>query len=280
MTAGTGASAGRSVLTPEPYSPSPAGPQPATPLHAFGTFALALLIALVLILVGEAIGGIPAGLAPVISLQLGGLVAVAIVILAAELVPRQVLALYRPAVTDLAGGVLLGAGLTVALAASLAHLYTLGEAEQHAEAVEQTITRVWDATGPLVVVGLIALFAPLAEELVFRGMILRSLLGRWPAWVAVGLSSLMFAVLHGHLVHGSITLVLGLACALATLWRGNIWIAVVIHMAYNSTALFLDMVLGYTDILPLWTIVPGLAMMGAGIWLVGRGSPAATGGQG
>lgn len=267
-------------MTPESREPvNPAGPQPATPLHAVGAFCLTLLFGVILLLAGEALGGGFAHFARITSLQLGGLGAMLLVLTAAELRPASVLGLARPRAGEVLGGACMGVGLTLLVSATLAHLYTLGEAEEHARAVEQTLLTAWDTLGPVVVVGLIVLFAPLVEELVFRGMILRSLLGRLAPWLAVLISTAMFAVLHGHLVHGSITAVLGLVCAIASLWRGHVWIAVAIHAAYNATALSLDAVLGLSEILPLWTILPGLAMMGIGIGLAALAGPAQRGGQ-
>lgn len=46
----------------------------------------------------------------------------------------------------------------------------------------------------------VCLLAPLVEEMVFRGAILRSLLGKWKArpWLAIVVSALLFAVIHGN----------------------------------------------------------------------------------
>lgn len=266
-------------MTPDSPEPAnPAGPQRATPIHAVGVFCFTLLFGLILLLVGEALGGGFAHFARITSLQIGGLCALLLVIQAAELQPVRVLGLARPDVREVLGGLFLGAGLTAVISATLARLYALGEAEEHAVAVEQTLVTAWETLGPVMVIGWIVLIAPLVEELVFRGMILRSLLGRLSPWLAVLISTAMFAVLHGHLVHGSITAVLGLVCAMASLWRGHVWIAVAIHAAYNTTALLFDVVLGLDEVLPLWTILPGLAMMGLGIGLAGLAGPARRGG--
>ncbi len=92
------------------------------------------------------------------------------------------------------------------------------------------------------------LTVPLAEELAFRGFLLRRLLSEdfeavpfhslWPApatprlWLALLLSSLCFGLLHGaHWLEGSLA---GLIYALATGWRGRLADAIVAHAITNA----------------------------------------------
>ena len=89
---------------------------------------------------------------------------------------------------------------------------------------------------------------PLAEELAFRGYVLRKLmardfdhvpLGHW-TWSAFLLSSVMFGVLHGRWVAGSLA---GMGYALALTRRGQLADAVLAHMTTN--ALIAGYVLAY-----------------------------------
>jgi exosortase E/protease (VPEID-CTERM system) len=89
---------------------------------------------------------------------------------------------------------------------------------------------------------------PLAEELAFRGYVLRKLtardfdhvpLGHW-TWTAFVLSSVMFGVLHGRWVAGSLA---GMGYALALTRRGQLADAVLAHMTTN--ALLAGYVLAY-----------------------------------
>jgi CAAX prenyl protease-like protein len=89
---------------------------------------------------------------------------------------------------------------------------------------------------------------PLAEELAFRGYVLRKLmardfdhvpLGHW-TWTAFLLSSIMFGALHGRWVAGSLA---GMGYALALTRRGQLADAVLAHMTTN--ALLAGYVLAY-----------------------------------
>ena len=42
----------------------------------------------------------------------------------------------------------------------------------------------------------IGLLAPLAEEVVFRGAVLRSLLAQMKPWTAIAISALLFSIVH------------------------------------------------------------------------------------
>ena len=55
--------------------------------------------------------------------------------------------------------------------------------------------------GWIVIVNLVAvvIWVPVAEEIFFRGFLLKTMLERHTVYVAIPLSSLLFALLHGHL---------------------------------------------------------------------------------
>lgn len=98
------------------------------------------------------------------------------------------------------------------------------------------------ATLPIVALGAVVL-VPIAEELLYRGMLfqgLRTQIGRWPA---IGLSGLVFGLLH---VQGSLagTLLLLAAFYPFGMWlawlfdrRGTLVTPLVCHMAYNAVNL-------------------------------------------
>ena len=55
--------------------------------------------------------------------------------------------------------------------------------------------------GLMVIVNLVAIvvWVPVVEEIFFRGFVLRTMLERHSIYVAIPVSSLLFALLHGHL---------------------------------------------------------------------------------
>ncbi|WP_208029252.1 CPBP family intramembrane glutamic endopeptidase [Rhabdothermincola sediminis] len=111
-------------------------------------------------------------------------------------------------------------------------------------------------TGPVVVLVLFATIAvgtPIAEELFFRGLLMRSLGKRWNVRVAVVGSSLLFGSLHatagtsvgGALFIAGVTALYGLVLALLTVWRdGRLGGAITAHFVINGTQVLLFFVAG------------------------------------
>ena len=77
-----------------------------------------------------------------------------------------------------------------------------------------------------------ALTVPIAEEMVFRG-VLYTWLRRWGVTLAVVGSALLFGLYHGINVVFPATMVLGLLLAFAYERSGSIWPGVVAHVLYN-----------------------------------------------
>ena len=96
-----------------------------------------------------------------------------------------------------------------------------------------------------VVLGVIVvLIAPLIEETVFRGLLLRTFMHRLGFWPAALLSSAVFAVFHTYEVStlaGAITLagivfVLGLVNCLLVRWSGRLAAGMMVHALFNGLA--------------------------------------------
>lgn len=82
----------------------------------------------------------------------------------------------------------------------------------------------------------IGLLAPLAEEVVFRGGVLRALLGRMRPWTAIAVSALLFSLVHGNPAQMPYAFVAGLLLGWM-FWRtGSILPGVVYHWINNSMA--------------------------------------------
>ena len=84
----------------------------------------------------------------------------------------------------------------------------------------------------------IAIIVPLAEELVFRGAILRVLLpeGRW---VAIVISALLFGLAHGNLAQLPHAFLLGLLLGWMYARTGSILPGFVVHLVNNTVAYIL-----------------------------------------
>lgn len=79
------------------------------------------------------------------------------------------------------------------------------------------------------------LLAPLAEELLYRGVLFRSLWNRLGVPSAALLSSLVFSILHFYDGYGLVSVgVFGLSCALLYAATGSLTACIGLHVLYNS----------------------------------------------
>ncbi len=92
----------------------------------------------------------------------------------------------------------------------------------------------------------ITLIAPLAEEIVFRGVILNTL-RRFGDCFALLISSLLFALIHLNLVQIPNAFVMGLVIGYFTLSTGSLWTGVCIHVLNNSLVLLVNGILMNTS---------------------------------
>lgn len=125
----------------------------------------------------------------------------------------------------------------------IANSATNGAATKQAQnlGVHTKSTTVYVVLGVLVV-----LIAPLLEETVFRGLLLRTLMRRLGFWPAAILSSGIFALFHTYEVNtlaGAITLaavvfVLGFSNCLLVRWSGRLAAGMIVHALFNGLALF------------------------------------------
>jgi len=92
----------------------------------------------------------------------------------------------------------------------------------------------------LLLATLVVGWAPLCEEMVFRGALFRHLSAGWGCMLAALLSAVLFGFMHGN---GPILvwplIVLGLAFAFIRWRTGSIWGAIVTHALHNGTILVL-----------------------------------------
>ncbi len=83
----------------------------------------------------------------------------------------------------------------------------------------------------------VGLLAPLAEEIVFRGAILRALLNtRWSPWLAIAVSALLFGVAHLNPAQFPHAFIIGMLLGWMYWRTGSILPAVAYHWANNSVA--------------------------------------------
>lgn len=104
----------------------------------------------------------------------------------------------------------------------------------------------------------VCILAPLFEEILCRGIILRGMLSRIrPGW-AIVLSALYFALMHANIWQGFGAFVLGALLGYAYYKTGSLALTMLMHAANNTFGLALMRYtadtpdLNWTDILPVW----------------------------
>ncbi len=80
------------------------------------------------------------------------------------------------------------------------------------------------------------LVAPIAEEILYRGVLYRSLANKTGVLAAAILSSVIFASLHFYDIYGLVSVAtFGLVCALLYQATGSLANVIILHMLYNTT---------------------------------------------
>jgi hypothetical protein len=92
------------------------------------------------------------------------------------------------------------------------------------------------ATSPLMkfyFLFLAVFLAPLAEEVLFRGIVMVSLAKRLGAGGAITLTSFLFAMMHGHVPSVVPLFVLSVALSLAYICTESLLVPIVMHSVFN-----------------------------------------------
>jgi len=90
------------------------------------------------------------------------------------------------------------------------------------------------ASGGLASVILASLVAPMVEEMLFRGVILRSFLRLYPRWPAILGSAALFGFAHLNVYQFAVGLVLGTVSGWLYERTRSLWPSIVLHAGYNT----------------------------------------------
>lgn len=135
-------------------------------------------------------------------------------------------------------------GLVVGFVGQFALLIVLGlvyqllgiDTDRVGETAEALTGRAKDAVGVALLILVVAIGAPLLEELFYRGLWLRALARRWGTAWAVILSSLLFGLVHLQLYDFPALAGFGAITAVLTVRSGRLGPAIWAHVAFNVTA--------------------------------------------
>jgi membrane protease YdiL (CAAX protease family) len=135
---------------------------------------------------------------------------------------------------------------------------------------------------------LLVLVAPLTEELLFRGLILRGLLRNYSARKALAASAVLFTLLHGNPWQVVTPMALGLVLGWWFIRTRSLTPCLAGHALLNALALictsFPYHIRGYNEATtsadigefqPLWFDLAGVALLAVGLWTFHRFAPPA-----
>jgi membrane protease YdiL (CAAX protease family) len=108
--------------------------------------------------------------------------------------------------------------------------------QQLSKPVHQDTGSVHTAAAAIVVLLVLAAGAPLVEELFFRGLLLRSLLGRIPVAPAIVASALLFALAHFEAIQFAGLAVFGIVLGYLAWRTGRLGPSIGAHIAFNAAA--------------------------------------------
>ncbi len=87
------------------------------------------------------------------------------------------------------------------------------------------------------------ILAPLAEEFIFRGLVLQKLQKAFPFIIANIIQALLFGIYHMNLVQGIYAFLLGLVFGFVAYRLKSIWASVLLHALVNGASFLLDYLL-------------------------------------
>jgi membrane protease YdiL (CAAX protease family) len=165
--------------------------------------------------------------------------------------PVETLALRRPHRRQLAGGMLLLAGATpLAWFLAWAQSFVIEVPTEMLEAMRGLL----ETDNPVRILWLLVLVAAIpavAEEFLFRGVLLSGLRSRWSRWAAVGVTGFLFGLFHltPYTAFRFLpTAWLGVVLAWAVYESRSIWVGVFLHFLNNGTILLLTVLPATRDL--------------------------------
>lgn len=151
--------------------------------------------------------------------------------------------------TDVPYGIVLGPVTSVGLGLIyLPILEALGaDPDKVDDAARELTDRAGGAGSVILLVISVVILAPVAEELLFRGLVLRAIERRAGSVVAVVGSGALFGLVHFQLLQLPVLALLGMILAVVTVRSGRLGPAIVAHMAFNGLTVLALLTYDSTD---------------------------------
>jgi uncharacterized protein len=121
------------------------------------------------------------------------------------------------------------------------------------------------SAGGVVTLAFVCVLGPVIEEMLFRGVILRSFLRQYPRWGAIWGSAVLFGLFHLNIYQFATGLVLGVVLGWLYERSRSLWPCIILHAAYNTAITWLAAVTITEEM-----VLPMLATAAAGAYLLHR----------
>jgi len=134
--------------------------------------------------------------------------------------------------------------------------------------------QAYDANIFLVLLGLGFIF-PVIEEIIFRGIILRGFLAHYKPWQAIGLSALLFVIIHLNIWQAFTALLTGIVLGWIYFKTRSLLLVIVGHMINNWFSIIVTKAQdipepGQVEFLPWWVTIVGILFLIGGIIMFKR----------
>lgn len=167
-------------------------------------------------------------------------------------------------------GLFIGLGMLLSL--MFGYILQLDILGQLAVSHEQKVTSELTSGSILLVWITAGILAPLLEEIMLRGIVLRTLHHVYSLATAVVAQAILFALLHTHPYQMAYAFLLGLLFAWAALRTRSLWAAILMHIAFNSTTiLIIHAIREYASVeLLVGSTVFAVLLIGIGLFPAGK----------
>ena len=112
---------------------------------------------------------------------------------------------------------------------------------------------------------LYGIVSPLAEEIIFRGIVYNRMRRQYGKWVAIIGSALLFGLYHGNAVQALYGLVLGVLIAVLYEKYGSFIVPVVLHSAANIFVYVVTSFMGVADRVMTWPVMLICILLSGGL---------------
>jgi len=110
------------------------------------------------------------------------------------------------------------------------------------------------------------ILVPIAEELIFRGIIQGELRRVMPGTVAVIIQALIFALIHINPIQISYVIIPALVLGAVYEWTKSIYVPIILHIIFNFTGAALPVILADNEKAYMFVVMASLAMIPVGIF--------------